>query len=76
MEHDNVRKNVYTCMCDWVTLLCSGKLTEHCKSVIMEKIKNHYRKNVNCLIFNKYKIKIISDNKKEILKLKSTTLQK
>jgi len=28
-----------TCMCDWVTLLCSRKLTEHCKLAIMEKIK-------------------------------------
>ena len=26
-------------MCDWVTLLCSRKLTEHYKSAIMEKIK-------------------------------------
>ena len=26
-------------MCDWVTLLYSRKLTEHCKSAIMEKIK-------------------------------------
>ena len=38
MEHDNVR-NRYTCMCDWVTSRCSRKLTEHCKSVIMEKIQ-------------------------------------
>ena len=26
-------------MCDWVTLLYSRKLTEHCKPAIMEKIK-------------------------------------
>ena len=26
-------------MCDWVTLLYSGKLTEDCKLAIMEKIK-------------------------------------
>ena len=26
-------------MCDWVTLLYSRKLTEHCKPTIMEKIK-------------------------------------
>ena len=26
-------------MCDWVTLLCIRKLTEHYKSAIMEKIK-------------------------------------
>ena len=32
-------KNMYVCMCDWVTLLYSRKLTEHCKPAIMEKIK-------------------------------------
>ena len=32
-------KRTYTCMCDWVTLLYSGKLTEDCKLAIMEKIK-------------------------------------
>ena len=39
MEHDNVRKRMYTYMCDWVTLLYSRKLTENCKPAIMEKIK-------------------------------------
>ena len=24
-------KRMYTCMCNWVTMLYSGKLTEHCK---------------------------------------------
>ena len=42
MEHDNVRKKNYICMCDWVALLYSGKLTEHCKPAITEKNKNHY----------------------------------
>jgi len=32
-------KRMYTCMCEWVILLCSRKLREHCKSAIMEKIK-------------------------------------
>ena len=36
---DNVRKRMYICMCDWVTLLYSRKLAEHCKQAIMEKIK-------------------------------------
>ena len=27
------------CVCDWVTLLYSRKLTEHCKPTVMEKIK-------------------------------------
>jgi len=30
---------MYTSMCNWVTLLHSRKLTEHCKPAIMEKIK-------------------------------------
>ena len=28
---------VCVCVSDWVTLLCSGKLTEHCQLAIMEK---------------------------------------
>ena len=35
---------MHACMCDWVTLLCSRKWTEHYKSAIMEKNKNHYKK--------------------------------
>ena len=30
---------MYTCICDWVTLLCNRKLTDHCKPAMMEKIK-------------------------------------
>ena len=30
---------MYTCICDWVILLYSRKLTEHCKPAIMEEIK-------------------------------------
>ena len=29
-------KRMYTCMCNWVTMLNSRKLTEHCKPAIME----------------------------------------
>jgi len=36
---DNVRKRMYTRMCDWVTLLYCRKLTEYCKPTIMENIK-------------------------------------
>ena len=32
-------KRMYTCMCHWVTLLYSRKLTEHCKLSIMANIK-------------------------------------
>ena len=31
-------------MCNWVTMLYTGKLTEHCKPAIMEKNENHYIK--------------------------------
>ena len=34
-----MRKRIYIRMCDWVTLLYSRKLIEHCKPTIMEKIK-------------------------------------
>ena len=44
VEHDNVRKRMYVCMCDWVTLLYSRKFTEHCKPDMMEKIKNIKKK--------------------------------
>ena len=37
-------KRMYPCMCDWVTLLYSGKLTEHCKPAKMEKIKSIIKK--------------------------------
>ena len=30
---------MYTCICNWVTLLYSRELTEHYKPAIMEKIK-------------------------------------
>ena len=36
-------------MCDWVTLLYSRKLTEHCKPAIMEKIKIILKKEM-CVI--------------------------
>jgi len=39
MMEDNVRKRMYICMCDWVTLLYSRKLTEHYILAMMEKIK-------------------------------------
>ena len=31
-------------MCNWITMLYSRKLTEHCKPAITEKNKNHYIK--------------------------------
>ena len=36
---------MYTCMCDWVTLLYSRKLTEHCTPAIMgKKLKSLIKK--------------------------------
>ena len=32
-------KRMYTCMCNWVTMIYCRKLKEHCKQAIMEK--NH-----------------------------------
>ena len=40
-----MKKRTYMCMCDRVILLYNSKLTEHCKPDIMEKNKNHLRKN-------------------------------
>ena len=37
-------KRMYICICDWVTLLYSRKLTEHCKPAVIEKNKNHLKK--------------------------------
>ena len=45
-EHDNWTKGMYTCMCNWVTLLYSRKWTEPRKSTITEKI-NIITKNQN-----------------------------
>ena len=42
---------MYTCMCDWVTLLGSKKLTEYCKSAIMEKIKVIIKKKLNFCVY-------------------------
>ena len=39
-----MRKGMYICMRDWVILLYSRKLTEHCKPAIMEKIKIIFKK--------------------------------
>ena len=34
-----MRKRMYICTCDWISLLYSRKLTEHYKPAMMEKIK-------------------------------------
>ena len=44
---DNVRKRMYICMRDWVALLYSRKLTEHCKPTIMKKIKSLKKKTLS-----------------------------
>ena len=51
-------------MCDWVTLLYSSKLAEHCKPVIMEKNKNEIKK--------KKKIQDGGDSNVEINRLRQT----
>lgn len=39
LMEDKVRKRMPICMCDWVNFLYSIKLTEHCKTTVIEKIK-------------------------------------
>ena len=47
-------QRIYTCMCNWVTMLYSRKLTEHCKPAIMKKIykkvSNHSTVHIQILI--------------------------
>ena len=40
-------KRIYTCMCNWVTMLYSSKLAEHCKPGIMRKKIKKFLKNNN-----------------------------
>ena len=42
---------MYACMCDWVTLLYSRKMTEHCKQAIMKKIKIIRKKTPNINLY-------------------------
>ena len=57
---DNVRNRMYIYMCDWVTLLYSRKLTEHCKPAKMEKNKNHLKKKKELRHLEKRKISALS----------------
>ena len=50
MMEDHVRRKMYICMRDWVALLYSRKLTEHCKPTIMEKIKIILKKKGNVYV--------------------------
>ena len=43
-------------MCNWVTMLYSRKLTEHCKPAIMEKIKIIKNFNKKQFVFFEYMI--------------------
>ena len=45
------KNRMCTCMCNWVTMLYSRKLAEHCKPAIKEK--NHQIKNKEPLEENK-----------------------
>ena len=51
---ENVRKRMYTCVCDWVTLY-GRRLTEHSKPTLMEKIKITLNK-IKCEIQMKSKV--------------------
>jgi len=49
---------MYICMCDWVILLYSRKLTEHCKPAMMEK--NEIIKKMHNFHFPFKKLEILS----------------
>ena len=49
MMEDNVKKRMYICMCNQVTLLYSRKLTEDYKPTIMEKNKIKKKKKTTWL---------------------------
>ena len=51
MEHDDVRKRTYICMCAWLTWLYSRNLTEHCQPAMMEKIKIIKKKKKNAEVY-------------------------
>ena len=38
MEHDDLRKKMYTCMCNWVTMLNSRK-KNHIEKITIKKLK-------------------------------------
>ena len=44
------KKNVYVCVCAWITLLCSRKWTEHCTPAIMEKKSLNLKKDAKELL--------------------------
>ena len=54
-------------MCNWVTMLHSRKLTDHCKQAIMEKNKNHIYIKENDMKELIYKIETNSQNLKSNL---------
>ena len=54
-------------MCNWVTMLHSRKLTDHCKPAIMEKNKNHIYIKENDMKELIYKIETNSQNLKSNL---------
>ena len=57
-------------MYDWVTLLCSRKLTEHCKSIIISKkfFKRKYSAiNIKIILFHFKKDKLNKQEKKELM---------
>ena len=52
-------------MCDWVTLLCSRKLTEHCKSATMEKIKIIVKHNFSGWVQNTDCLYVLTDEQQQ-----------
>ena len=65
-------KRMYTCMYNWVALLRSGKLTEHCEPAIMEKKKNHNKKRGQYLKTFSYVYRLLYQNFRVTANPKST----
>ena len=42
MEHDNVRKKKYTCMCNWVTMLYSKKKKKFIGEITIKTNYSYY----------------------------------
>ena len=63
LMEDNVRKSTYICICDWVTLLYSRKLPEHCKPAVYSGKKNHLKNKMQ----KNQRLSSNKTNKKELI---------
>ena len=69
MMKANMRKRMCICICNWVTLLYSRKMTDHCKPSMIEKNENHLKKR------NKKNLNLVNWKSKKNKRKKSPTPQ-